>query len=137
MKVWFRNISSAKLKWKECTRRIKHDCCFFCIMVESSWIFHSQLPSNHFSICFFCCCFLPITAIFLVSEKKSQTFNVINFCIAGILFQHKYNDKNVTLLLWLLHIYLFYFIFFSQKQLLLKTVVCNSFDTNNFQTSTE
>ena len=28
MKICFRNTSSAKLKWKECTRRIKHDCFF-------------------------------------------------------------------------------------------------------------
>ena len=51
MKICFRNISSAKLKWKECTRR--HDCFFFCIRVNSSWIFHSQLPLTHFYSCFF------------------------------------------------------------------------------------
>ena len=139
MKIWFRNISSAKLKWKECTRRIKHDCCSF---LYYGWLkldisFSTSIDS--FVYLFFCLfvCFLPITDICLVSEKKSQNFNVINFCIAGILFQHKCNHKNLTLLLWLLHIYLFYFIFFSQKQLLLKTVVFISFNTNNFQTSKE
>ena len=28
IKICFRNISSAMLKWKECTGRIKHDCLF-------------------------------------------------------------------------------------------------------------
>ena len=28
MKIYFRKMSSAKLKWKECTRRIKHDFFF-------------------------------------------------------------------------------------------------------------
>ena len=91
MKIWFRNISSAKLKWKECTRRIKHDCCFlfFCI---SSWIFHSQLPLTHFFSCFFFWQLLP-PAKFL---KKSQNCNVTNFCIVSNLFHHKYNDKDFS-----------------------------------------
>ena len=91
MKIWFRNISSAKLKWKGCTRRIKHDCFFFCIMVDSSWIFHSQLPLTHFSSCFFAnSCHL------LSFLKKSQNCNVTNFCIISNLFHHKYNDKNFS-----------------------------------------
>ena len=91
MKIWFRNISSAKLKWKECTRRIKHDCFFFCIMVDSSWIFHSQLPLTHFSSCFFAnYCHL------LSFLKKSQNCNVTNFCIISNLFHHKFNDKRFS-----------------------------------------
>ena len=89
MKIWFRNISFAKLKWKECTRRIKN--CLFFIMVDSSWIFHSQLPLTHFSSCFFAnYCHLPS---FL---KKSQNCNVTNFCTIPNLFQHKYNGKNFS-----------------------------------------
>ena len=92
MKIWFRNISSAKLKWKGCTTRIKHDCFFFCIMVDPSWIFHSALPLTHFSSCFFCAnyCHSPS---FL---KKSQNYNVTNFSIISNLFHHKYNDKNIS-----------------------------------------
>ena len=91
MKIWFRNISSAKLKWKGCTRRIKHDCFFFCIMVDSSWIFHSQLPLTHFSSCF------SANYCHLLSFlKKSQNCNVTNFCIISNLFHHKYNDKNFS-----------------------------------------
>ena len=57
MNIWFRNISSGNVKWKECTRRIQHDCFFFCIMVikldfilnfpwlifNSGWCFFWQL----------------------------------------------------------------------------------------------
>ena len=58
-------------------------------MVDSSWIFHSQLPLTHFSSCFFAnYCHL------LSFLKKSQNCNVTNFCIISNLFHHKYNDKN-------------------------------------------
>ena len=64
---------------------------FFCIMVDSSWIFHSQLPLTHFSSCFFAnYCHL------LSFLKKSQNCNVTNFCIISNLFHHKYNDKNFS-----------------------------------------
>ena len=89
MRIWFRNVSSAKLKWKGCTRRIKHDCLFL-YYGWLSWIFHSQLP---FWLIFLVVFFLPITAICLVSLKKSQNGNITNFCIISSLFHHKYNDK--------------------------------------------
>ena len=82
MKICFRNMSSANLKWKEYPKRIKEDC-FFCIMVDSSWIFQSQLPLTHFSS------FLPITAICWVYQIITKLWLImIN------LFHHKYNDKN-------------------------------------------
>ena len=68
MKIWFRNISSAKLRWKGCTRRIKHDCLFFCIMVDSSWIYFIL----NFPWLIFLVVFLPITAICLVSLKNHK-----------------------------------------------------------------
>ena len=73
MKICFRNISSAKLKSKEFTRR--HDC-FFCIRVNSSWIFHSQLPLTHFYSFFFAIYWYLL--IFLKSHKivLSLTFAV-------------------------------------------------------------
>ena len=75
-------MTSANLKWKEYPKRIKEDC-FFCIMVDSSWIFQSQLPLTHFSS------FLPITAICWVYQIITKLWLImIN------LFHHKYNDKN-------------------------------------------
>ena len=71
MKIWFRNISSAKLRWKGCTRRIKHDCFFF---LYYGWlkldIFHSQLPLTHFSSRFFAN-YCHLLSFF----KKSQNFS--------------------------------------------------------------
>ena len=90
MRICFRNINSGKLKWKECTRR--HDCFFFCIRLNSSCIFHFQLPLTHFYSCFFFCHLMPF-AYFL---KKSQNFIVTNFCITSTLFHHKYIDRSFT-----------------------------------------
>ena len=64
---------------------------FFCIRVNSCWIFHSQLPLTHFYSCLFC--HLLPSAQFL---KKSQNFIVTNFCIISTLFHHKYIDKSFT-----------------------------------------
>ena len=83
MKICFRNMSSANLKRKEYPRRIKENCFFFCVMVDSSWIFQSQLPLTHFSS------FLVITAICWVSQIITKLWLImIN------LFHHKCNDKN-------------------------------------------
>ena len=92
MKICFRNISSAKLKWKECTRRIKHDCFFFSayVMVDSSWIFHSQLPLTHISSCVFFANYCHLLS-FLKNYKV-----VMSLCILSNLFHHKYNDKNFS-----------------------------------------
>ena len=45
MKIWFRNISSAKLEWKECTRRIKD--CFFSVLwlTQAGYSFSTSLDS--------------------------------------------------------------------------------------------
>ena len=64
---------------------------FFCIRVNSSWIFHSQLPLTHFYSYFFCH-LLPSAQLL----KKSQNFIVTNFCIINTLFHHKYIDKSFT-----------------------------------------
>ena len=60
-------------------------------MVDSSWIFHSQLPLTHFSSCFFAN-YCHLLSFF----KKSQNCNVTNFCIISNLFHHKYNDKSFS-----------------------------------------
>ena len=62
---------------------------FFCTMVDSSWIFHSQLPLTHFSSSFFAN-YCHLISFF----KKPQNCNVTNFYIISNLFHHKYNDKN-------------------------------------------
>ena len=61
MKICFRNISSTKLKWKECQRRNKHN--FFLVLWLTQVRFQFQLPLTHFSSW----CFLPIIAICLIS----------------------------------------------------------------------
>ena len=58
-------------------------------MVDSSWIFHSQLPFTHFSSSFFAN-YCHLISFF----KKPQNCNVTNFCIISNFFPHKYNDKN-------------------------------------------
>ena len=87
MKICFRNISSAKLKWKECSRRIKYDC-FFCILIGSSSISFSTTLDLFFLVFFFFCQLLP-SAQFL---ERYQSCNVTNFCIISNLLHHKYND---------------------------------------------
>ena len=62
MKIWFRNVSSAKLKWKGCTRRIKHDCFFSVLWLTQVGYFILNFPWLIFLVVF-----LPITAICLVS----------------------------------------------------------------------
>ena len=59
-KICFRNISSAKLKWKDCSRRIKH----------------SQLTPTHFSSWWFFCANSCHLLSFLNNHKiiMSQTF---------------------------------------------------------------
>ena len=64
---------------------------FFCIMIDSSWIFHSQLPLIHIS-CWFFWQLLP-SAQFL---KKSQNCHVTNFYIISNLFHYKYDNKNFS-----------------------------------------
>ena len=59
-------------------------------MVNSSWIFYSQLYLTHFSSCIF---FLTNYCHLLSFLKQSQNRNVTNFCIISNLFHHKYNDK--------------------------------------------
>ena len=86
MKICFRNISSAKLKWKKFTRR--HDCFFFSVLgLTQVGYFIIDFPWPIF-IVFFFCQLLP-SAYFL---KESQNF-VTNFCIISNLFHHKYIDK--------------------------------------------
>ena len=58
-------------------------------MVDSSWIFHSQLPFTHFSSSFFAN-YCHLISFF----KKPQNCNVTNFCIISNFFPHKYNDTN-------------------------------------------
>ena len=53
MRIWFRNVSSAKLKWKGCTRRIKHDCLFLYYGWLKLDISFSTSLLTHFSSCFF------------------------------------------------------------------------------------
>ena len=50
MKVWFRNVSSAKLKWKGCTRRIKHFLHYGWLKLDTSF---STSLLTHFSSCLF------------------------------------------------------------------------------------
>ena len=52
MKICFRNINSAKFKWKECSKRIKYGC-FFCILVGSSSISFSTTLDLFFLVFFF------------------------------------------------------------------------------------
>ena len=70
MKICFRKISSAKLKWKKCTRRIKHECFFLHYgWLKLDFILNFPCALIHFSSwCFsFFTFFLQITAICLVS----------------------------------------------------------------------
>ena len=74
MKICFRNMGSAKLEWKERTRRIKHDCFYLYygwlklhILFSTSLDLFFYFFFVCFLFCFFCCFFLPITAICLVS----------------------------------------------------------------------
>ena len=53
MKICFRNICSANVKWKRCTRRIEHNW-FFSVLWLTQVGFLSQLPLTHLtSWCFF------------------------------------------------------------------------------------
>ena len=91
MKIWFRNISSTKLKWKGCTRRIKHDCFFSVSWLTQVGYFILNFPWLIFLVVFFAN-YCHLLSFF----KKSQNCNVTNFCIISNLFHHKYNDKNFS-----------------------------------------
>ena len=52
MKIWFRNISSAKLKWKGCTRRIKYDCFFSVLWLTQVGYFNLNFPWFIFLVVF-------------------------------------------------------------------------------------
>ena len=53
MKICFRNINSAKLKWKECNRIIKHDCFFSVLWLTQVGYFILNFPWLIFLIVFF------------------------------------------------------------------------------------
>ena len=76
MNFWFRNISSAKLKWKECTRRITHDCFFSVIWLTQVGYFILNFPWLIFLVVF-----LPITAICLVSLKNHKIVMSLTFAL--------------------------------------------------------
>ena len=93
MKIWFRNIISAKLKYKKCTRRIKHDLFF----LYYSWLkldisFSTSLAWLIFLVVFFFANYCHLLSFL----KKSQNCSVTNFCIVSNLFLHEYNDKNFS-----------------------------------------
>ena len=85
-KICFRNISSAKLKWNKCTRRIKHDCFFLYYgWLKLDFILNFPCALTHFSSwCFF------VNCCYLLSFLKD--FIVTIFCIISYLFHHKYNQ---------------------------------------------
>ena len=90
MKICFINISSTKLKWKECTRRIKHEC-FLVLWFRLKLDFILKFPWLIFLVGVFRQ-LLP-SASFL---SKSQYCNVTNFCIISNLFHNKYNNENFS-----------------------------------------
>ena len=96
MKICFRNISPAKLKWKECPRRIKQDCFslyyrWFKLDISIS----SSLDSFFYLVLFIAnCCHL---LSFLKNHKiVISLVTLVNFSIISNLFHHKYNDKNFS-----------------------------------------
>ena len=92
MKICFRNISSAKLKWKECTRRIKHDCFFFLHML---WLTQVEYFILNFPWLIFLVAFFFANYCHLLSFLKNYKV-VMSLCILSNLFHHKYNDKNFS-----------------------------------------
>ena len=88
MKICFRNISSAKLKWKECTRR--HDFSGLGLTQVGYFIFNFPWPI-FIDVVFAIYCHL---LSFLKNHKLllSLTFAL---CTSN-LFHHKYIDKSFT-----------------------------------------
>ena len=70
MRIRLRNICSAKLKWKESSRRIKYDCYFFCI--GRGWLvldFILDFPWLIFLVGVF---LLPVTVVCIAFFKKNR-----------------------------------------------------------------
>ena len=83
MKICFRNINSAKLKWK-----------IFCMLVDSSWISFST-PLTHFSWC--CFFFFFANYCHLLSFLKDHKIILsLTFALLNNFFHHKYDDGNFS-----------------------------------------
>ena len=82
MKILFRNISSAKLKWKVCTRRITYDCFFSVLWLTQVGYFILNFPWLIFLVvfsanyCHYC----------LISLKNHKIVVSLSFALQVICF---------------------------------------------------
>ena len=79
MKICFRNINSAKLKWK-----------IFYMLVDSSWISFSTSLDSSFQMLFF------LFFFFFCQLKDHKIILSLTFALLNNFFHHKYDDENFS-----------------------------------------
>ena len=79
MKICFRNIHSAKLKWK-----------IFYMLVDSSWISFSTSLDSSFHLLFF------LFFFFFCQLKDHKIILSLTFALLNNFFHHKYDDENFS-----------------------------------------
>ena len=85
MKICFRNINSAKLKWK-----------IFCMLVDSSWISFSTSLDSFFQMLFFFFHFFANYCHLLSFLKDRKVILSLTFALLNNFFHHKYDDENFS-----------------------------------------